>query len=145
MTVATIVIPVTHRDLIEGPYNAALTTMMPDGQPQTTPIWCNFAGDDILINTMRGFRKEKNMRLNPHVSLLAYNPGNPLRNIEIRGLVVEMTENGALEHLDELTRLYMKKPDAHFFGDSISAELAGRYQPVKITIRPTHVRVEGKT
>jgi PPOX class probable F420-dependent enzyme len=141
--VATIVIPETHRDLIEGPYNAALTTMMPDGQPQTTPVWCNAAGGDILINTMRGFRKEKNMRANPHVSLLAYDPRSPLRNIEVRGLVVEMTETGALEHLDELTRLYMNKPNARFFGDSVPAELAARYQPVKITIRPTRIRAEG--
>jgi len=47
------------------------------------------------------------MRINPKVTLLAYDPGNPLRNIEIRGTVVEMTENGALKHLNELTKLYL--------------------------------------
>jgi len=58
------------------------------------------------------------MRLNPKVSLLVYDPKNPLRNIEIRGLVIEMTEDGAVEHNDELARLYLGKADAKFFGDA---------------------------
>lgn len=109
-------IPESHRYLIDGPYCVALSTVMPDGQPQVTPVWCNREGDFILINTMKGFRKEKNMRLNPKVTLLAYGPKKPLQNIEIRGLVVEMTEEKALEHLDELTQLYLGKPGAKFFG-----------------------------
>jgi len=136
-------IPETHCDLLDGPYNAALTTVMPDGQPQTTPVWCNRQGDFVMVNTMKGFRKEKNMRLNPKVTVLAYDAQDPMRNIEIRGTVVEMTEVGALEHLDELTQLYMGKPDARFFGDSIPAELQASYTPVRVKIAPTHVRVEG--
>ena len=97
----------------------------------------------MYINVMKGFRKEKNMRLNPRVTLLAYDPKNPLRNIEIRGLVVEMTEEGALEHDDELARLYLNKPDAKFFGDAVSAELQSRYTPIRVKIRPMHMRVEG--
>ena len=136
-------IPESHLELIDGPYTAVLSTVMPDGQPQTTPVWCNRKGDCIFINVMKGFRKEKNMRLNPKVSLLVYDPKNPLHNIEIRGLVIEMMEDGAVEHLDELTRLYLGKPDAKFFGDSIPAELQSRYTPVRIKISPTHIRVEG--
>ena len=135
-------IPESHLELIDGPYTVALSTVMPDGQPQTTPVWCNRKGDYIFINAMKSFRKEKNMRLNPKVSLLVYDPKNPLHNIEIRGLVIEMTEDGAVEHLDELTRLYLGKPDAKFFGDSIPAELQSRYTPVRIKISPTHIRVE---
>ena len=136
-------IPDSHKDLIDGAFYTALTTLMPDGQPQTTPVWCNREGDCVLINTMREFRKQKNMRLNPKVTLLAYDPRNPLRNIEVRGRVVEMTEDGAVEHLDELTRLYMGSPNAVFFGDSVPAELQSRFHPVKITVQPTRVRVEG--
>ncbi len=135
-------IPESHRDLIDGAFTTALTTIMPDGQPQTTPVWCNREGDFVLINSMRQFRKTKNMRRNPKVTLLAYDPANPCRNIEIRGEVVEMSEDGALEHLDALTRLYMNQPDAHFFGDSVPAALQATHQPVKITIQPTHVRCE---
>ena len=136
-------VPISHLELIDGPCVVALTTVMPDGQPQTTPVWCNRNEGYIFINVMKGFRKEKNMRSNPKVSLLAYDPKNPLHNIEIRGCVIEMTENGAVEHLDELTQLYLKKHNAKFFGDSIPAELQSRYTPVRVRILPTHIRVEG--
>ena len=136
-------IPDTHLDLVDGPYSAALTTLMPGGHPQTTPVWCNREGDTVLINTMRDFRKCKNMRQNPKVTLLIFDPANPLHNIEIRGQVVEMTETGATDHLDALTSLYMGKPGAKFFGDSVSPALAAVHQPVKISIEPTHVRTEG--
>jgi PPOX class probable F420-dependent enzyme len=133
----------SHRDLIDGTYNVALTTVMPDGQPQTTPVWCNLEGDHVLINTMRGFRKERNMCANARVTLLAYDPHNPLHNIEIRGVVVEMTEKGAVEHLNELTSKYTGKVNARFFGDSVPAELEATYTPVKIKIAPVRVRAEG--
>lgn len=135
-------IPISHLELIDGPYVVALTTLMPDGQPQTTPVWCNRKGDYIFINVMKGFRKEKNMRLNPKVSLLAYDPKNPLHNIEIRGLVAEMSEEGAVEHNDELAQLYIGKPEAKFFGDAVPAELQPKYTPVRIKICPVHIRVE---
>jgi PPOX class probable F420-dependent enzyme len=137
----TVHIPESHRDLLAGPVNVVLTTLMPDGQPQTTPIWCNLDGDDVLINSMKQFRKQKNMRLNPKVTLLAYRLSQPLRNIEIRGRVVEMTEEGALDHLNELNVLYGSGPE--FFGDSVDVELRHKLTPVKIRIRPVKVRVEG--
>ena len=121
--------------------NVVLTTVMPNGQPQTTPVWCNLDGNDVLINSMKQFRKQKNMRLNPMVTLLAYRLEQPLRNIEVRGRVVEMTEEGALEHLNELNALYGS--GSEFFGDSVDAELRHRFNPVKIRIRPVRVRVEG--
>jgi hypothetical protein len=116
---------------------------MPDGSLQTTPVWCNSDGEDILVNTMRNFRKAKNMCQNPKVTLLVYDPKNPLRNIEIRGLVVEMTEEGAVDHLNELTCLYMKKPEAVFFGDCVPTDYQTAYFPMKVRIRPSRVRVEG--
>jgi PPOX class probable F420-dependent enzyme len=136
-------IPESHRDLLDGDACVALTTIMPGGQPQITPVWCNREEDYVLLNTMRGFRKEKNMRGNPKVTLLAYDPKHPLRSIEIRGTIIDMTEEGALDHLDQLTQLYMHRPDARFFGDSIPARLQATYVPVKIKVAPTHVRVEG--
>lgn len=137
----TVTIPESHKDLLAGPVNVVLTTVMPDGQPQTTPVWCNLDGDDLLINTMTQFRKQKNMRLNPLVTLLAYRLDDPLRNIEVRGRVVEMSEEGALEHLNALNLLYGSGPE--FFGDSVDAELKEKFTPVKIRIRPFRVRVEG--
>jgi PPOX class probable F420-dependent enzyme len=139
----TAIIPESFRDLIDGPFIATLTTVTPDGYPHTTPVWFNRDGDYILINTMRGFRKEKHMRQNPKVTLLAFNPKSPMRNIEIRGTVVEMTEVCAVEHLDCLTQLYLNNPDAKFFGDCVPVEFQETQHPVKIRILPTHVRVEG--
>ena len=138
-----VLIPDTHRYLLDGDACVALTTIMPDGRPQITPVWCNRDGDYVLINTMRGFRKEKNMRGNPKVTLLAFDPKQPLHSIEIRGIVVKMTEEDALEHLDQLTQLYMHKCDARFFGDCIPAELQATYISVKVKIAPISLRVEG--
>lgn len=130
----------SHIDLIAGPYSVALTTVMPDGQPQTTVVWCNTDGVHVLLNTMRGFQKEKNMRRNPKVTIFAYDPQNPLRNIEVRGEVVAMSEEGAVEHNDQMTMLYLGKP--HFFGDAVPAELRDRFTPVICKVLPTHVRIE---
>lgn len=136
-------IPQSHKDLIEGRNNAVLTTVMPDGQPQTTPVWCSVDTNYVLINSMSCFQKTKNMRANPKVTLLLFDPNNPIHNMEMRGLVIEMTEVGALEHLNQLTSHYMDKPNAKFFGDSVSSQLEGVFTPVKITIAPTRIRVEG--
>ena len=136
-------IPESHRELLAGPVNVVLTTLMPDGQPQTTPVWCNLDGDYVLINTMKQFRKAKNIKLNPKVTLLAYRLNYPFVNIEVRGEVVEITEVGALEHLNELNYLYSGKPN--FFGDSVPAEFIHKFTPLKVRIEPLRVRVEGSS
>jgi PPOX class probable F420-dependent enzyme len=136
-------LPLSHRALLDGEACIALTTIMPDGQPQMTPIWGNREGNCVLLNTMRGFRKERNMRANSKVTLLAYDPTNPLHHLEIRGTVVDMTEEGALEHLDRLTQVYLHKPGARFFGECVPTSLQASYTPVKVTVVPTRVRVEG--
>jgi PPOX class probable F420-dependent enzyme len=129
----------SHRDLLNGPRVAALTTIMPDGSPQTTVVWCNFDGTHMLVNTMRGFRKEKNMRAHPKVTLLCYDPCRPLCYLEIRGTVVAMTEEGAMEHLDGLSELYTgRRP---YFGECVPAELKEKESPVLCKILPTHVTV----
>jgi PPOX class probable F420-dependent enzyme len=130
-------IPESHRGLLNRPRVAALTTIMPDGQPQTTVVWCNFDGRYVLVNTMRGFQKEKNMRANPKVTLLCYDPCQPLRYLELRGTVVEMTEEGALEHLDNLSELYTgRKP---YFGECVPVEFKQKETPVLCKILPIHV------
>jgi PPOX class probable F420-dependent enzyme len=130
-------IPTEFLDLVNGPRVAALTTVMPDGQPQTTVVWCDFDGIHVRVNTMRGFRKEKNMRANPRVTLLCFDPRQPLRYLEIRGVVTEMTESGALAHLDGLAQLYTGQ--SPYFGNCVPAELQQTETPVLCTIRPEHV------
>jgi PPOX class probable F420-dependent enzyme len=130
-------IPGEFLDLVNGPRVAALTTLMPDGQPQTTVVWCDYDGVHVRVNTMRGFRKEKNMRANPKVTLLCFDPRRPLRSLEVRGTVVEMTETGAMEHLDGLARLYTGR--APYFGTCVPAELRQTEFPVLCKIAPTHI------
>jgi PPOX class probable F420-dependent enzyme len=131
-------IPASHRDLVECPPVAALTTVMPDGYPQASVVWCDFDGECVRVNTMRGFQKERNMRRDPRVTLLCYDPRQPLRYLEIRGTVVEMIEDGAGCHLDALASKYAGRP-IRYFGDAIPARFAETEIPVLCRIRPTDV------
>ncbi len=130
-------IPADFRDLVECPPVAALTTVMPDGSPQTSVVWCDFDGTFVRVNTMKGFRKEKNMRANPRVTLLCFDPARPLRSLEIRGTVADMTEEGALEHLDGLSLKYTGA--APYFGRCIDEAFKATETPVLCRIRPTRV------
>jgi hypothetical protein len=87
---------------------------------------------------MRGFAKERNMRRDPRVTLLCYDPREPLRYLEIRGRVVEMTEVGAAEHLDALASKYAGR-QIRYFGEAVPARFAATEVPVLCRIRPTHV------
>lgn len=131
-------IPASHLDLVECPPVAALTTIMPDGYPQTSVVWCDFDGECVRVSTMRGFAKEKNMRRDPRVTLLCYDPRQPLRYLEVRGTVISMTEDGALEHLDALASKYAGRP-IRYFGEAIPAHFAETEHPVLCRIRPDRV------
>ena len=131
-------IPASHLDLVSCPRVAALTTLMPDGSPQTSVVWCDVDGACIRVNTMRGFQKERNMRRDPRVTLLGFDPRAPLRYLEVRGRVESMTEEGALDHLDSLASRYAGRP-VRYFGECVPAELAASEVPVLCRIRPIHV------
>jgi PPOX class probable F420-dependent enzyme len=131
-------IPASHRDLVECPPVAALTTVTADGRPHTSVVWCDFDGECIRVNTMRGFVKDRNMRRNPRVTLLCFDPGEPLRYLEVRGRVIVIKESGAGEHLDGLASKYSGRP-MRFFGGSVPARFAETEIPVIFRIRPIHV------
>ncbi len=85
---------------------ADLATVMPNGSPQVTPIWFDFDGKYIRVNSARGRVKDKNMRRDPRVALSILDPDNPYRYLAIRGRVVKVTEDGAVEHINALARKY---------------------------------------
>ncbi|HET7465268.1 MAG TPA: PPOX class F420-dependent oxidoreductase [Candidatus Dormibacteraeota bacterium] len=134
--IAAAEVPRDHLDLLARPLVAALTTLLPDGQPQTQPVWYSYDEPCVLINTMRGFRKERNMRGDSRVSLLVIDPDDSSRWIEIRG-VVELVEEGAQAHLDLLAQLYAGVP--RYFGGCVSADLAAVEHPVIGRITPRRV------
>jgi PPOX class probable F420-dependent enzyme len=99
-------IPESYRDLLERPIVAALATILPDGTPQVTPIWFNFDDGYILLNSARGRLKDRAIRKQPYVALTIIDPDDPYRYLAIRGPVVEITEEGAREHIDQLSYRY---------------------------------------
>jgi PPOX class probable F420-dependent enzyme len=103
-------IPEKYVDLFRKPAFASLATLMPDGGPQVTPVWVDYDGKHVLFNSAQGRVKDKNVRRNPRVSLAIQDPENPYRYLEVRGRVVEITKDGADEHIDKLSKKYLGKP-----------------------------------
>jgi PPOX class probable F420-dependent enzyme len=102
-------IPQSHADLLTKPAIASFATINPDGSPQVTPVWNDFDGTNILINTARGRKKTRNLDRNKRVALAIFDPQNPYRYLGIQGRVVEMTENGADAHIDKMAKKYLGK------------------------------------
>ncbi len=101
------VIPDEYLDLFNKKAFANLATLMPDGQPQVTPVWCDFDGQHVIINSAKGRQKDRNLRREPRVSLSIMDPDNPYRYLEVRGRVAEITEEGADEHIDRMAKKYL--------------------------------------
>lgn len=101
------VIPDQYKDLLQKKAFANLGTVMKDGSPQVTPVWFDDDGTHIRVNTAKGRWKDKNMRNRPKVALSILDPDNPYRYMQIRGTVVEVTENGADDHIDSLAKKYL--------------------------------------
>jgi PPOX class probable F420-dependent enzyme len=105
-------IPPQYVDLLtdEARAFAFLGTIMADGSPQVTPLWFNVKDDRIWINSVKGRTKERNIRNNPLVALAIQDPKNPYRYLQVRGKVVEIREEGAMDHIEELCMKYRGKP-----------------------------------
>ena len=102
-------IPETYLDLFEKKAFAQLATLMPDGSPQVTTVWVDYDGRHILINTVKGHVKDKNMRRDPRVGLDLLDPENPYRHLSVHGRVVDITELGADAHIDKMAKKYLGK------------------------------------
>ena len=104
------VIPAAFRDLFQRRVLANLATVMPDGRPQVTPVWCDLEGDTIRFNTASGRQKDRNLVRDGRVALALVDPDNPGRYLEVRGRVIERTETGADAHIDLLAQKYLGTP-----------------------------------
>jgi len=97
-----------YRDLLEQKKAfASLATVMPDGSPQVTPVWFDYSGGRIRVNTAKGRVKARNMQPGSRVSVMILDPDNPYRYVQIRGRVAAVTENGADAHIDALAKKYL--------------------------------------
>jgi len=88
---------------------AHLATVMPDGSPQVTPVWFDYQGGAIRVNTAKGRVKARNMKEGAPVALSIMDPDNPYRHIQVRGRVRRATEAGADSHIDSLAKKYLGK------------------------------------
>jgi PPOX class probable F420-dependent enzyme len=129
----TAVLPPMARRLFDAPVYAVLTTLNADGGPQSSVVWVQRDGDDLLMSTIRGRRKAANMSRDPRVSLCAYDPADPFQYVEIRG-TVGMVEQGGDELIDALSRAYMDRPWIH---RPAEVRLVVRLTPSKVVERVT--------
>lgn len=96
-----------YNDLFGKRALASLATLMPDGRPQVTPVWCDFDGQNVLINTAVGRVKDRNLQRDGRATLAIIDPDNPYRYLEVRGSVIERTETGADEHINRMAKKYL--------------------------------------
>ena len=125
-------IPASHRDLLEGPVYVQMATHMKDGSIQVNPVWCSYDGTHILINSATGRVKDRNLRRDPNITVMAMDPENPYRWLEVRGVVEEFDESVAAdEQLDDLAELYLGQRPYPFRQEG-EQRVIYRIKPVKV-------------
>jgi PPOX class probable F420-dependent enzyme len=109
-------IPEEFKDLFGKVAYANIATVMPDGTPQVTPVWFDYDGNYLRVNSAKGRVKDKNMRRNKNVALSIQDPDNAYRYLAVRGKVDDITEEGADAHIDSLAKKYLGKDKYPFRG-----------------------------
>ncbi len=95
------------RTLIGRPVLATLATINPDGSPQATPLWIDLDGDDVRFNTARHRKKARNLSRDGHVAVTVIDPDDPYNVVAFEGTVVDVTTDGADDHIDALAHKYL--------------------------------------
>jgi PPOX class probable F420-dependent enzyme len=88
---------------------ANLATLMPDGSPQVTPVWIDYADGIIRFNTAKGRVKARNLKVGSPVALAMMDPDEPYRYLQVRGRIRRVAEEGADTHIDSLAKKYLGK------------------------------------
>jgi PPOX class probable F420-dependent enzyme len=124
-------IPDKYRDLFTKQAFAHLATVMPDGNPQVTPVWVDLDNGFIRVNSAKGRVKDKNMRRNKNVALAITDPENPYRHIAVQGQVTDVSEQGADAHIDSLAKKYLGK-DKYPFRQPGEVRVIYKIRPDKV-------------
>lgn len=114
---------------------AYLATVMPDGSPQLTQLWIDTDGEHVIVNTVQGHQKARNIERDPRVAVNVADPSRPSRYWFIRGEVIDVTTDGAAEHIDELAQRYTGQP-YQWYGGRDQVRL-------RVTIRADSVHAMG--
>lgn len=99
-------IPEAFVDILQKKSFAHIATVSRNGKPQVTPVWVDYDGKHVLVNSAKGRKKDRNLRENPCVALSIQDPDNAYRYLGIQGVVDEITEEGAEAHIHKLSRKY---------------------------------------
>jgi len=126
-------VPDNVLDLFERPILCALATLMPDGQPQVNPVWCDYDGHYVRINTARGRQKDRNMSKRAKVTVMLIDPNNNYHWVEVRGHIAEITEEGANDHINQLSHKYNGHDYTGFKPDE--ARVIYKIEPDKVLAR----------
>lgn len=125
-------IPSKYRGLLTTACFATFATVLPDGTPHQTVTWVDYDTEHLLINTAEGRRKVKNVRKNPKVSVNVIDPDDPSRYISVAGEVVEVTDEGAAAHANELGERYYGENDFMSRYDDDVVRLIIRIEPTNV-------------
>ena len=127
-------IPDDYLDLLtEKKTFAHLATKSEDGSLQSTPVWVDFDGDHVIINTARGRLKDKNLSERPLTALSIHDPDNPYRYLEVRGSIAEETEEGAWDHIDAMAKKYLGE-DEYPFAEEGEVRVMYKIEPEHYTV-----------
>jgi len=108
--VMMVLVPDKYLDLLQRKKAfAIISTVMPDGSPQVTPVWFDYTNGIVRVNTARGRVKARTLKTGARVALAIVDPDNPYRYVQIRGRVRRVTEDGAAQHIDSLAKKYLGK------------------------------------
>jgi PPOX class probable F420-dependent enzyme len=122
------------QQFLDEPHLAVFVTLMKSGSPQATPVWVDHDGSTVLINTVEGHQKERNLARDHRVALCVTDPGHAGRYVQIRGRVIEIIRGDeALEHINRLSQKYSGRAYQGREGE----------QRLKVVIEPQHVRYQG--
>ncbi|WP_435279569.1 PPOX class F420-dependent oxidoreductase [Streptomyces sp. 1222.5] len=102
--------------LLRRPSTCYITTLMPDGSPQLTQTWVDTDGRHVLINSVETHQKTRNIARDPRIALAVADPADPTAYVQIRGRVVEVRKDGAVEHIESLSQRYLGGPYPWFGG-----------------------------
>ena len=103
-------LPAGLLELLSQPAPCYIATTMPDGSPQLTQTWVDTDGEHILINSVEGFQKIRNIERDPRVALNVSDPANPSRYFTVRGRVLSVSKDGAVDHIEKLAQRYLGTP-----------------------------------
>ena len=129
---STSTIPDKFLDLFTKKAFAHLATLMPNGAPQVTPVWVDYDGRQVVLNTAVGRQKDKNLQRDGRVSMSIADPDNPYRYLEVRGRVSERTTSGADAHIDKMAKKYLGK-DKYPFSQPGEVRVIFKVTPEHIT------------